>query len=159
MLNNAPKDLTLFIKYSEYDTLPEGTMLKIGDPLCGINTVFANWLKGQNTTASTLHDAYWEPLWHCYEDRFVGEHAEFNQLPDAGENEFGFVWRDVIFVWYKHLGHSAWCNRLITPDELIQMVEEIAPMFTEWTVKHRRVANAKALARKAKVAAYLVRNP
>lgn len=159
MFNNAPKDLTLFIKYSEYDTMPEGAMVKIGDPLCGINNAFAEWLKGQNNTASTLLAAYWDPLWHHFEDRFVGEHAEFNILPDAGENEFGFVWRDVIFVWYKHLGHSARCNRLITPDELIQMVEEIAPMFTEWTVKQRRAANVKAVARQAQVAAYLARNP
>lgn len=143
MSNTAAKDLSLFVKYAEYDTLPEGDMIELGHPKCEANREFANWMVAQDSAAITVLDAYMEPLWHTAEDRFVGETFEFNKLPDAGDREYGFVWRDFIIVWYKNLGNGARCNRPINWKEMLQMIEEIAPAFTAWTIKHSRLQHER----------------
>jgi hypothetical protein len=125
-MNNNPKDVSLFDQYDDPDqAAEEGRSIYLSKMDTG------KWIDEQMEgvrkfcAANFDHDE--SPLWPKLGSHFITEFCETRRIDKTGDSgdEFGLIWRDVIFTYYKRFGRSTYVSRELSSEEATQFIKEV----------------------------------
>lgn len=120
-MNNATKDVSLFVKFKDPDEASEAGLsvyLIETDTGKGIDQrmeEIRKWIP-------TAFDADKDPLWPKFDKVLDTDLFESRHM---GDEEFVLVWRDVAFTYYKRFGRGTYVSRALTDDEATQFIMEL----------------------------------
>jgi hypothetical protein len=119
-MNNATKDVSLFVKFKDPDEAAEA-----GHSVYLIETDTGKWIDeqmdGLRKWIAQNFDHDKDPLWPKHGNQFVCDLFEARHM---GDDEFVMVWRDVVFTYYKRFGRGTYVSRALDSEEAAQFINE-----------------------------------